>query len=166
VVPTPAEAKIGRVDRQRDRHQVFGGIERHFGVETWIDHELDVGRHQNRVAVGRGFGDAIAADIAAGAGDIFDHHRLAPELAQPVGHDAGDDVDRSRRRIADDHAHRVVRVTALRNGAAGCCKYRKRGDQRGGYFDFYCYRTLPIFLVRLVHSALMPAVLMIGPHLS
>ena len=76
------DENIGRVDGERDRRQVFGRVVGHFLVEAWIDGELGVGRHQQRVAVGRGLGDAIAADVAAGAGDVFDHRRLAPDCGQ------------------------------------------------------------------------------------
>ena len=134
------DENIGRVDRLRDRQQVLGGVVRHFAVETWIDGDLGVGRHQKCVAVGRGLGDAVARDVAAGAGNIFDHHRLAPDLAQPVGHDPGDDVHRTCGRIAKDHSDRAVRISALRNGVAGRRKYRQRGNQ---YSDYFCYDFHP-----------------------
>jgi hypothetical protein len=111
---------LGVVDRLRDWHQVLDGIVGHFGVKTGIDGELSVRRYQKGVTIGRCLGDAIASDVAAGAGNIFDDHRLAPDLAQLVAHDPRDYVHRSCRWISNDHSDRAVRVTVLCMSVA-CC---------------------------------------------
>ncbi len=74
-----------RIDRQHkrvrldgcDRDDVFQRIERHLGEEMGIDGEQVVGADQQAVAVRRGMRDQFAGDIAAGAGLVFDHDRLA-----------------------------------------------------------------------------------------
>jgi len=50
------------------------------------------GGNADRVAVGRGLGDRIGADIAARAGPVLDHDLLAEPVAQLLRQDARNDV--------------------------------------------------------------------------
>ena len=75
-----------------DRCEILHRVERHAFVEMHIRGHHRVGADHQRRAVGRGAGDRGGADVAAGAGPVFDHDRLAKRRLQPV-HDA-----RGRRR--------------------------------------------------------------------
>ena len=68
-----------------------------FAVEDRIDREGAGFRHQQRIAVGRGFGHRLRAQDVGGAALVFDHDLLAPRLREPLA-DARAPPRRSRRR--------------------------------------------------------------------
>ena len=62
----------------------------HFNKDEWELYHVDVDRseiaaHHQQVAVGGRLGDAVGGDVAAGAGNILDHERGAPDFRKPVG---------------------------------------------------------------------------------
>jgi hypothetical protein len=67
--------RLGRRD-VGDRLEITHHIEWHRLVKARIDHER-ARRHQDRVTVGRRFGDRLRADHAVGAGPVLDHEGLA-----------------------------------------------------------------------------------------
>jgi hypothetical protein len=83
-------------------------VERHLVVEARIDRELRERSQQERVAVGRRLGDAIARNVGAGAGDVLDHHRLAPGFRQLVSDHPRNEIRGTGGRKADDHPYRLV----------------------------------------------------------
>src|SRR6185436_8862402 len=50
------------------------------------------------------------------AGARFHVHALLPVLGQPVGHHAPDDVGGASRGVADEDAHRLVRILGVCRG--------------------------------------------------
>jgi hypothetical protein len=67
-----------------DRREVGERVERQVAVERGAD-RLAVGVLQQRVAVGRRLGDGVGRDVAAGAGAVLHHDRLAERLAELAG---------------------------------------------------------------------------------
>ena len=59
---------------------------------------------------GRRPNDDFSADIAAGAGPIFDDELLSEPLRQRLTDDTRDDVGRNSSRESDDDPHRPCRV--------------------------------------------------------
>jgi hypothetical protein len=67
--------------------------------------------HDERLAVGRGLGDDVGADVAAGPRPVLDDDD-AERVLDALGEGSGDDVERAARRVGDDQAQRL----ALRRG--------------------------------------------------
>ena len=93
----------------RDRMERRGRRQRDVGAER-------LGAEVQRVAVGRRRRGCRSADVAAAAGPVFHHHLLAPLLAELVGDQPPENVDRAGRRERDEDVHRpfgiVLRVRA------------------------------------------------------
>ena len=94
---------------QRDRNEIGQRT-----IERLVREQLRVGvgcdgAEKGDVAVRLGLGDALAADRAAAAANVFDHDPLAQDRADAVSHDAGEYVDRPARSSRNHHAHRPVR---------------------------------------------------------
>ena len=108
-----------------DRHDVAQEIELQIVVERGAG---GVGHAdgEQRVAVGRGAHDRLGADVAARAGTVLDHERLAELLRERLRDDPHKDVDRAAGRKADDDAHRPVRP-GLRRRVADA---REQGSAR------------------------------------
>ena len=99
---------------------------------------LDVGGdgHEQRLAVGRGAGDLLAADHAAGAGAVLDNDGLAPELGELAGEQPAGEVGGAARGKGHDHPDGLCGKRAglgergWRNGSAGG---RRRGGERAAH---------------------------------
>ena len=101
-------------DRGHDRQRLERGrIEVELLVNDHVGRQRRRLRRQQRVAVGLGLGHRLGAEIAAGAGPVLHHERLAPHLRQPVGDHAGDDVDAAAGRSGDDDLDRAVGIARL-----------------------------------------------------
>ena len=95
-----------RIDRQHqlvgldggDGDDVLARIERHLVEQMRIDSEQVVGADQQAVAIRRGTRDQLADDIAAGAGLVLDHDRLAEPIGQRLRYQPRDDVGGAARR--------------------------------------------------------------------
>ena len=107
----------------RDRHEILVHVERQRAVERRADRQA-VGGEEDGVAVGRRLGERIGREIAARAGAILHHHRLAELLGELVAEEPGQGVDGAAGRERHDDADGPVRI-ALRQRAAG----RKRQRQ-------------------------------------
>ena len=94
-------------------------------VERRVD-GVGRGYREQRVAVGRRAHHRLGADIAAGAGLIFDDEGLAEPLGEELAHQPHDDVLRAAGGKADDQVHRPRRIIE-RPGAN-----RKSGRSDGG----------------------------------
>ncbi|GAB7546621.1 hypothetical protein CS8_063060 [Cupriavidus sp. 8B] len=75
--------------------------------------------HQQRVAIGRGLGHQLRADIAAGAGPVVDQERLLELLRELLGNDARDHIGGPASGKRHHDAHRLVGVAVVRGG--GVC---------------------------------------------
>ena len=87
--------------RLRDRREVGDRVVRQ-RLEQALVHDERVDLHEQRVAVGLGARDALAADVAAGAGDVVDDDGLAERLRQVRGELARDEVDSRAGRVGHD----------------------------------------------------------------
>jgi hypothetical protein len=88
-----------------------------------IDGEQVVGADQQAVAVRRRAGDQFAGDIAAGAGLVFDHDRLAEPGGQRLRHEARDDVGGAPGRechVEPDRPRGIVFGSGRRRQQRGC----------------------------------------------
>jgi hypothetical protein len=83
--------------------------------QRWRRGDADVVRQQ-RVAVGRGAGDGLGADVAAAAADVLDGHGLVQLAPQGVGEDPRDDVAAAARGVGRDQRDGAVGVALLRPG--------------------------------------------------
>ena len=105
------------------RREILHVVVRHLGVEAGVDRVRADRSHLERVAVGRGMGDELRADVAARTGSVVDDDLLAPGLGQLLRDVARQDVGRATGRKRDDDADRFHRVR-LGGGP--------RGDEREG----------------------------------
>lgn len=74
------------------------------------------GAKNGRVAVRIGFGGTLSANHAASSGHVFNHDRLAKNLAHPFGHHPAEHVDRAAGRRGHNHADRPLRPLLGGNG--------------------------------------------------
>ena len=96
----------------------FDGVVERLLVERLVVRVgADRAEHE-RVAVGRGLGDAVRAGHAAGAADVLDHHLLAEDFGQPRRQHAAEHVDRAAGGERHHHGHRPVGAV-LRRGGGG-----------------------------------------------
>ena len=101
---------------EADRRKVADRIERQLGIERGRGRLADM-HQQQRVAVGRGLGDAIGAEGAAGADDVFDDDRLLQRRTHRCSEQAGDDVARAAGRERNDQRDRPARKFLARTPA-------------------------------------------------
>ena len=98
---------------QRQRRQFAAGVVGHLVLEQMlIDRDLAGGRRQKRVTIGRGLRDRVRGDHGAGAGAVFDDHRLAEFGAHRLGQKPRHDVDAAAGGIADKDADRMIGIAA------------------------------------------------------
>ena len=125
----------------RDEHRIFRGkadrqkIARqpdwYIGCNPLRRDEGGERRHEQGIAVGRGFGSGTRGNAAVGAGVIDNHRLLAPKLAQPGGDEARIHVWRgSGRRVGNDgdRFFRVFQALRLR-------EERRRQQPQNGEAD-------------------------------
>ena len=104
---------------ERDRGEVLERIIRQVAGGDRIEHHGDVHRREQGVAVGRQLGDARGGDCGVGARLIFDHHRLAPHLAQTLPDHASENVGRPAGRERHDDADCSVGIGLAVGGSLG-----------------------------------------------
>ena len=75
-----------------DRREVRDHVIRHAGVQPLVQHR-GAFHQQQRVAVGRGLGDGVSADHAAGGGSVLHHHGLLQPLGQLLRDQPADRID-------------------------------------------------------------------------
>jgi hypothetical protein len=93
----------------RDRCQIGQGVVARIGVDVRIDrHRADMNDDQ-RVAVGRAAGARDCPQVAAGAGAVLDHHRLAERRRQSIRQPARPDVGDAARTAGNDDAKGFAR---------------------------------------------------------
>ena len=107
---------------QRHRREVLDRIEGQLGVERRRDRDR-AWRQQQRVAVGRGLRHRIGAEIAAGAGLVLHHHRLAEALAEFS-------ADKARERVGGAAGGERNHEGDRARGHQGCAERRHRGKQQ------------------------------------
>ena len=100
-----------RVHRsQRQRREVLDGVKRRIGQQVHVRAVSGVGSEQERVAVRLGFGDIVAADVAAGATQILDHDVLAQRLGHLLCDLAAHRIRRRTGRVRHDQAQTMVGI--------------------------------------------------------
>ena len=116
-------------DGQADRLEVAQAVVRQVAVQPHVEREVADRTGEQRIAVGRRLGRQVGAHQRARAGPVFDHHRLAELLRQPLGQHPRDKVETAARRLRHDDAQRPVGVGGLRCDAAA---QAVRGNCGGG----------------------------------
>ena len=120
---------VRRIRDHRHRREILHRIERQRRIDARADRErTDVGEQQ-RVAIGRGLGDDLRADVAVGAGLVLDDDRLAPRFRELLADRAREDVRRAARRVRHDDADRLCGI-GLR--VRRRCKRRRHAEQDDG----------------------------------
>src|SRR6516225_10076680 len=75
---------------------------------------------QECVSVGWGIHHCLSADVAAGAGTVFDDESLTKLYRQPLAYQAGENVGCASGGKADDDAHRSRWIILRSCNARGC----------------------------------------------
>ena len=120
--------RIGHDADHRDRREILDRIVDQLGVDDGVGDVRGGRRHAERVAVGRGLGDRIGADGAAGAGAVLDHDGLPEPFAELGGDQPSDHVDRRPRRQRDNHADLPAGPCILGAGVGDDGKHRQQRD--------------------------------------
>ena len=90
-----------------------------FLVERLADRDRVLGEQQ-RVAVGVGGGDVVPGEIAARAGPVLDHHRLAERVLKIDVELPRQRVGRAARHEGDDQTDRPVGIAACADAVDAC----------------------------------------------
>ena len=125
------------VRQQRYRGEVLHHVIGHALVQERID-DVDRGRQQEGVAVGRGLRDRVGADRSGrAAGPVLDDEVLAQRLVELLHQDAGDAVDRSagRERHHDGDRARGIGLGGGRRGQQRKERERERRNRHGLHWD-------------------------------
>jgi hypothetical protein len=109
---------VGREQDQADRREVLARAVGHAGEQVRRNCQGAHVDQQQGVAILLGLGDQVGADIAAGAGLVLDHDRLADGVLQLRADEARQDVRGPARRERHDDPDRLGE--GLSRGAAGC----------------------------------------------
>ena len=115
-----AERRRGRDEHRRaaeiaDRHQI-ARLEREIGCGAGKRHEGGDRRDRQRVAVGRGRCRGTRCDRAARPRLIDRHDLLAPNLGQPLAHNAQDHINGAAGRGIRDDPNRTGRIVLRLRG--------------------------------------------------
>ena len=108
----------GRVDRHRvghggdlaDEAEVLERVVAQIGAHDRVHYVRRDGGDAEGVTVGRGIGDRLGADRAAGAAAVVDDERLPKLASHALGGDAADDVGRAAGRERDDQRDGLRRI--------------------------------------------------------
>ena len=128
---------IGRGADHRDRLEVVDRVVGQLGAERRRHAMRARGDQADRVAVRRGLGDDIDAEIAAGAGAVLDDELLAELGREFLRHQAADDVGGGAGRERHHDAHRLVRIARPRcandgEAASSASRVNASGDRVHG----------------------------------
>ena len=115
--------------RQRDRHEVLARIVGQALVDGGVGGERRAGHQQQRVAVGRRFGERDGRDHRAAARPVLDQHRLAEALRQLLSDGAGDEVHSAARRERHHQRDRPVRKILRERCRRRLAMQRGEGEQ-------------------------------------
>ena len=100
---------VGCAADQRDRREILDRIIRQVRAEAERDSVGARGCDAHRVAVGRGLGDRVGAEIAARTDTILDHDLLAQPGTEPLRQNARNDIGAAACRERHDQADRPLR---------------------------------------------------------
>ena len=110
---------VGGDEDLRDRRQVLDRIEAELLVQARAEHQRAVADHAERVPVRRRLGEAIGGNVSAGPGYVLDHDRPAPGGAELLREQATRYIRCDAGGEADQDAHRLLRIVALRGRVRG-----------------------------------------------
>ena len=102
------------IHQPRDRREILERVETRAGVKVRIDRQDALMHHNQRMAIRPALRRRFCAQITAGAGPIFDHHRLTECRAEALRDPACADVDRAARRGRGDKPDGLRRVLLCR----------------------------------------------------
>ena len=114
---------IGKADDGCDRCDIADEIEIELVVKRRVDRARRAEEAQ-RITVRSRAHDCLSADIAAGAGTIFNDELLTQPLRQPLPHEPRSNVGRTSGSERHDQAHRPRRI--------GLCQYDPRRNRQRG----------------------------------
>ena len=119
--------------RGGDRREIVDRIVGQRLVEVLVHHQRGVDRHQQRVAVRRGFRHLLRPDHGVAAGPVVDDHRLAPVLVHPLRQQPCGDIGRSAGRERHDDVDRAMGIVfrSILRGRGRERPTAQRGAQRG-----------------------------------
>ena len=112
---------VGHAGHHDDRNEL-AWIKFQVWIEVLIDDQRRWRRSEQGVAVGIGLRHDFGADIAAGAGVVFDDHRSPPFARQPLREDARHHIGGTAGREGDDnlhHSRRIVLGVSIGGGENG-----------------------------------------------
>jgi hypothetical protein len=101
-----------------DRREMLGGVVVAEPVDRRPDHQRAGIAEQERIAVGLGASDRLAAERAAGAAAVLDDHGLAENRSEPLRHQPRGGVDRPARRIRHHQLDQPVGILCAATGSA------------------------------------------------
>ena len=104
----------GHAGHQRDRRKILHGIIGQLLVQRLVDGERGRGRHQQRVAVGLGFGDLLGAERGAGARLVLDDDGRVKPALDLVGDQPAEKIGGAAGRIRHDHLDGTAGIGGLR----------------------------------------------------
>jgi hypothetical protein len=109
-------------------------IVRHAGEQQRIDRQRPADRQAERVAVGRGLGDRVGAEIAARARLVLDHEVLAELVLEVIGdqphHQVGGRAGAERHDQLDRPGRPALRQGGNRRGDESEKRNEKPADHR------------------------------------
>jgi hypothetical protein len=111
------------------RGEVFEGIVAQLIVEARVD-DMCGGIRKQGVAVGRSPRHHLGADIAATAGAVLHHHRLAPGGSKSVAENSDDNVRRPRGGVRHHDPHPSGRIGLRAAGSWRDCRQGGGPDRK------------------------------------
>ena len=115
----------------RDRHEIADRIERQLLVQARVDGERG-GDAEQRVAVGRRFGDRFGSVQTARAGTVIDDERLPERLAHALRDHARREIGRAAGALRDDHSDGFHGKCVAGGYGALCGRSRQQSHEHKG----------------------------------
>ncbi|MPM72283.1 hypothetical protein SDC9_119256 [bioreactor metagenome] len=103
---------VGHHGQHAHGREVLDRVIAELAVQRLVGGHADGGNHQ-RVAVGRGLGHEVGADVAARAGAVLDDEGLAQRARGLLAQGAGDGIHGAARREGHDPANGLARPVGL-----------------------------------------------------
>ena len=112
-----------------DRHEVLRLVGE-LAIKERIDSERRFRSREERVAVGRGLGYRLGADLRVGTALILDDDLLAPHLGEPLAHRTRDHVGRAASGQRHDDPHGLCRIALCPRLRRDRCRAWQQENER------------------------------------